>query len=117
MFNAAAREAAQSSAWPPLSTYCPSQKIAPFGSMHCTSQPPLRSDSHFTSSNFAWHATWHFAVTFALHLPLHDDLHFTLQSAEGGVPEQDALHLPLQFAWHCALQSPLAVPVPELPLA
>src|SRR4051812_7954886 len=37
----------------PLSTYWPSQKIAPLGSLHCTSQPPLRSAWHFTESNLA----------------------------------------------------------------
>src|SRR4051794_30607435 len=47
---------------PPESTYWPSQKIAPLGSLHCTSQPPLRSASHFTLSNFAWQSTWQDAV-------------------------------------------------------
>src|SRR5206468_174040 len=101
----------------PLSTYCPSQKIAPFGFEHWTSQPPLRSAWHFTESNFAWHSTWHLPLTFAWHLPLHDAVHLPEQSALGGVPLHDALHFALQFAPQRALQSALAMAVPELPLA
>jgi hypothetical protein len=56
-------------------------------------------------------------VTFASHLPLHDPLHLAEQSALGGVPLHDALHLALQLAEQWALQSALAVPLPELPLA
>jgi hypothetical protein len=51
-------------------------------------------------------------VTFASHLPLQEDLHFAEQSAVGGVPLQDALHLALQFAEQWPLHSAVAVPPP-----
>src|SRR4051812_28274438 len=93
---------------PPLSTYDPSQKIAPFGSLHWMSQPPLTSASHFTPSNFAWQSIWHFAEAFAWQEPLHDAEHFPSQVALGGVPLHWALHFALQFAEQWALQSACA---------
>jgi hypothetical protein len=57
----------------------------------------------------------HLALTFASHEPLHEAEHFASQLADGGVPVQLALHLPEQFAWHCALQLPWALPPLALP--
>lgn len=100
---------------PPLSTYCPSQKMAPFGSLHWTSQPPRTSASQLTAS-LPRQSISHFAEACAEQDPLQDPLHFALQSALGGVPLHFALHFALQLAEQCALQSacawlPLASPL------
>ena len=114
-FRSAFSASAHFSRFPPWSTYCPSQKIAPFGSLHWMSQPPFTSAWHLTPSNFAWQSIWHFAEAFAWHEPEHEPEHFALQSALGGVPLHWALHLPLQLPLQCAVQSACAVPPPAVP--
>ena len=69
----------------PLSTYEPSQKMAPSGLLHLALQPPVTSASHDTAS-FPRQSIWQSAEASASHDPLQEPEHLAEQSAVGGVP-------------------------------